>query len=106
MRRTEAQTMGGLTARLSQRSACTRRSALAVAGAAVGMLGAACGGAAQESSVPRASTQPVTLRLNVRAGGDEALWKFLEPKLKTRLPHVSYAVEGFPGDFTQYLQKV
>ena len=42
----------------------------------------------------------------MRAGGDEALWKFLEPQLKEKLPTVSYAVEGFAGDFTQYLEKV
>ena len=73
-----------------------------------GLLLAACAtpGGTATTGAPAASTQPVTLRLNVRAGGDEALWKFLEPQLKARLPHVSYAVEGFPGDFTQYLQKV
>jgi multiple sugar transport system substrate-binding protein len=65
-----------------------------------------CGAPAAEPSALRASTQPVTLRLNVRAGGDEALWAYLQPRLKEKLPHVSYAVEGFPGDFTQYLQKV
>ncbi len=76
--------------------------------AAGGLLLAACAtpGGTATTGAPAASTQPVTLRLNVRAGGDEALWKFLEPQLKARLPHVSYAVEGFPGDFTQYLQKV
>ncbi|HVG99072.1 MAG TPA: extracellular solute-binding protein, partial [Chloroflexota bacterium] len=46
------------------------------------------------------------LRLNVRAGGDEALWKFLEPQLKEKLPTVSYAVEGIAGDFSQFLEKV
>lgn len=70
-----------------------------------GILLAACGTAGGPAA-PQASTQLVTLRLNVRAGGDEALWKFLEPQLKQKLPHVAYAVEGFPGDFTQYLQKV
>ena len=71
--------------------------------AAGGLLLAACAtpGGTATSGAPAASTQPVTLRLNVRAGGDEALWKFLEPQLKTRLPHVSYAVEGIAGDFTQ-----
>ena len=85
----------------------TRRRALGGLGATgAGLLGIACGGTAQESAVPKASTGPVTLRLNVRAGNDEALWKFFEPKLKEKQPNVSYAVEGFPGDFTGYLQKV
>jgi multiple sugar transport system substrate-binding protein len=83
-----------------------RRVLLAVGTAPAGVLAAACGGAAQDSGVPKASTQPVTLRLNVRTGGDEALWKYFEPKLKEKQPNVSYAVEGFPGDFTGYLQKV
>src|SRR5687768_18062646 len=81
------------------------RRRLVAAGAALSPTVIACG-AAQDTGAPKASTQPVTLRLNVRAGGDEALWKFLEPKLKEKQPNVSYAVEGFPGDFTGYLQKV
>ena len=54
-----------------------------VAGAGVtgGALLAACAAPADPASsgAPAPSTQPVTLRLNVRAGGDEALWKFLSP---------------------------
>ena len=70
---------------------------------------AACGGTAADSGSSGAlklSTQPVTLRMNVRAGGDEALWKFFQPQLKEKLPHVTVEAEGFPGDFTGYLQKV
>jgi multiple sugar transport system substrate-binding protein len=70
---------------------------------------AACGAGSStggNTGALKASTQPVTLRLNARSGGDEALWKFLEPKLKEKLPNVTIQVEGFPGDFTQYLQKV
>src|SRR6266542_573427 len=85
----------------------SRRRVLQMSGLTLaGVLAVACGGTAQDSSAPKASAQPVTLRLNVRTGGDEALWKFLEPKLKEKQPTVSYAVEGFPGDFTGYLQKV
>ena len=81
----------------------TRRRLLgAAAGGAVAAAGAPAGG----PSAPAASSQPVTLRLNVRAGGDEALWKFLEPPLKEKQPAVSYAVEGIAGDFSQYLEKV
>ena len=82
------------------------RRRLVAAGAALSPIAIASCGAAQDTGAPKASAQPVTLRLNVRAGGDEALWKFLEPKLKEKQPNVSYAVEGFPGDFTGYLQKV
>jgi ABC-type glycerol-3-phosphate transport system substrate-binding protein len=78
----------------------------AAAGGGAFLAACATPGGSSATGAPAASTQPVTLRLNVRAGGDEALWKFLEPQLKAKLPHVSYAVEGFPGDFTQYLQKV
>jgi multiple sugar transport system substrate-binding protein len=69
---------------------------------------AACGGASAgpTAPVPKASTQPVTLRLNVRSGGDEELWKFLGPKIKEKVPNVSFQVESFPGDFSAYLQKV
>jgi multiple sugar transport system substrate-binding protein len=80
------------------------------AGAANVALLAACGAGApaatQGGSVPKPSTQPVTVRMNVRSGGDEELWKFFAPKLKEKLPHVTYQVEGIPGDFTTFLQKV
>jgi ABC-type glycerol-3-phosphate transport system substrate-binding protein len=84
----------------------TRRWVLGRVAAGSGVLSAACGGAAGAPAAPPASTQPVTQRVNVRVGGDEALWKFLEPQFKERQPSVSYTVEGFPGDFTGYLQKV
>src|SRR5688572_1449617 len=80
------------------------------AGAGNAVLLAACGatapGATTGGSAPRPSTQPVTVRMNVRSGGDEELWKFFAPKLKEKLPNVTYQVEGIPGDFSTFLQKV
>src|SRR5205085_6151947 len=33
-------------------------------------------------------------------------WKFLGPRIKDKVPNVNFQIEGFPGDFTAYLQKV
>lgn len=88
----------------------TRRRSLAATGGGAALLLAACGvgggNASGDQAVPKLSAQPVTLRLAARAGGDEALWKFLQPVLKQKLPNVTIEFEGFPGDFSQYLEKV
>lgn len=94
-------TAGGTPERVGARRSLTRRTVSTVLG---GALLAACGGADSEPSAPKVNSQPVTLRLNARSGGDEALWKFFQPRLKEKLPHVTIEVEAF--DSASYLQKV
>ncbi len=95
-------TTGAPTVRTTRRGYLAQGVGLAAGAAMV----AACGGGASTPIAPARSTQPVTLRLNARSGGDEALWKFFEPQLKQKLPNVTFTVEGFPGDFSAYLEKV
>jgi multiple sugar transport system substrate-binding protein len=90
----------------------TRRTLLRANAVAGGLLplAMACGGSASQgnsnASVPALSKEKVSLRLNARSGGDEALWSFLAPKFAEKFPNVGVTVEAFPGDFTSYLQKV
>lgn len=93
-----------------------RRSVIAagwgVAGSVVGLTrcgagtAAGPGGADGAAGVPALRRARVTLRLNARAGSDEALWQHLAPSFAAQFPNVGVEVETFPGSFTEYLQKV
>jgi multiple sugar transport system substrate-binding protein len=99
-----AQATAGKGAGLTRRGIGRAGLALVAAGGTASV--AACGGEVAGSPAPGKSGEPVTLRVNARAGGDEALWKFFEPRLKELQPHVTIQFEGFAGDFSEFLQKV